>query len=115
MKSFVFLNRKGGTGKTSVSVTCAIELARLGFKTVLADCDPQGNSSSWLSKDFKYELSDVTYCPPCELNERLSIALHINPSVIELVIHCKSEEAEREAISSGKRSTCLSAPRAVCL
>lgn len=59
MKSFVFLNRKGGTGKTSVSVTCAIELARNGFRTVLADCDPQGNSSSWLAKDFQYELSDV--------------------------------------------------------
>lgn len=59
MKSFVFLNRKGGTGKTSVSVTCAIELARRGFRTVLADCDPQGNSSSWLAKDFQNELSDV--------------------------------------------------------
>lgn len=59
MKSFVFLNRKGGTGKTSISVTCAIELARRGFKTVLVDCDPQGNSSSWLSGEFKYELSDV--------------------------------------------------------
>lgn len=59
MKSFVFLNRKGGTGKTSVSVTCAIELARRGHKTVIADCDPQGNSSSWLAREFRYELSDV--------------------------------------------------------
>ncbi len=58
-KSFVFLNRKGGTGKTSVSVSCAIELAKRGFKTLLIDCDPQGNSSAWLAKDFKYEIADV--------------------------------------------------------
>ena len=67
MRSFVFLNRKGGTGKTSVSVTCAIELANKGFRTVLADCDPQGNSSSWLARDFKYELSDV-------LNGKISVS-----------------------------------------
>ena len=60
MKSFCFLNRKGGTGKTSISVTCAIELALQGFKTVLIDCDPQGNSSSWLAGNkFNHELSDV--------------------------------------------------------
>ncbi|MBQ8267772.1 MAG: ParA family protein, partial [Clostridia bacterium] len=37
---FSFLNRKGGTGKTSVSVTCAIQLALQGHKTLLIDCDP---------------------------------------------------------------------------
>ena len=59
MKSFVFLNRKGGTGKTSLSVTCGISLAAKGYKTLIVDCDPQGNSSSWLSSKFDYELADV--------------------------------------------------------
>ena len=59
MKSFSFLNRKGGTGKTSLSVTCAIQLALQGHKTLLIDCDPQGNSSSWLANNFQYELADV--------------------------------------------------------
>ena len=59
MKSFSFLNRKGGTGKTSVSVTCAIQLALQGKKTLLIDCDPQGNSSSWLAGNFNHELADV--------------------------------------------------------
>lgn len=59
MKSFVFLNRKGGTGKTSLAVTCGIGLSAKGKKTLLIDCDPQGNSSSWLAKDFTYELSDI--------------------------------------------------------
>lgn len=59
MKSFSFLNRKGGTGKTSVSVTSAIQLALKGYKTMLIDCDPQGNSSSWLATNFSHELADV--------------------------------------------------------
>ena len=59
MKSFVFLNRKGGTGKTSLAVTCGIKLSLLGKKVLLIDCDPQGNSSSWLGGKFTYELADV--------------------------------------------------------
>lgn len=75
-KSFVFLNRKGGTGKTSISVSCAIELAKKGHKTLLIDCDPQGNSSAWLAKDFKYEIADV-------LNRKVSVEDCITPSITE--------------------------------
>ncbi|WP_191015270.1 ParA family protein [Treponema zioleckii] len=75
-KSFVFLNRKGGTGKTSISVSCAIELAKKGHKTLLIDCDPQGNSSAWLAKDFKYEIADV-------LNKKVSVEDCITPSITE--------------------------------
>ena len=73
MKSFVFLNRKGGTGKTSLAVTCGIGLAGKGKKTLLIDCDPQGNSSSWLARDFSYELSDV-------LTGKVSAAECVRPS-----------------------------------
>ena len=59
MKSFVFLNRKGGTGKTSLSVAASLALSQKGKKVLLVDCDPQGNSSSWLAKDFSHELADV--------------------------------------------------------
>lgn len=59
MKSFSFLNRKGGTGKTSISVTCAINLALQGHKTLFIDCDPQGNSSAWLAGKFENELADI--------------------------------------------------------
>lgn len=61
MKSYAFALQKGGTGKTSISVSVAVELATKGKKVVYIDCDPQGNSSSWLLNEFDHELADVLY------------------------------------------------------
>ena len=61
MKSYACCLQKGGTGKTSISVILATELANKGYKTILIDCDPQGNSSSWLLHEFEHELADVLY------------------------------------------------------
>lgn len=61
MKSYAFAIQKGGTGKTSISVSVAVELANKGNKVVYIDCDPQGNSSSWLLNSFDYELADILY------------------------------------------------------
>jgi chromosome partitioning protein len=61
MKSYAFALQKGGTGKTSISVSVAVELANKGKKVVYIDCDPQGNSSSWLLNEFDHELADVLY------------------------------------------------------
>lgn len=59
MKTVAFGNFKGGTGKTSNSVSVAAILARNGNKVLLVDGDPQGNASSWLLKDISAELADV--------------------------------------------------------
>lgn len=61
IKTIAFHLQKGGTGKTSLSVTTAFELAKRG-RTVLLDLDPQGNASSWiLTESPKYELAAVLY------------------------------------------------------
>lgn len=61
MRSYAFALQKGGTGKSSIAVTIATELANMGYRTVLLDCDPQGNSSSWLLNEFEHELADALY------------------------------------------------------
>jgi cellulose biosynthesis protein BcsQ len=60
MKTIAFHIQKGGTGKSSCSGNIAAGLARKGFKTILIDCDQQGNASSWfLTNPIDFELVDV--------------------------------------------------------
>jgi len=59
MKTITFALQKGGTGKTSVSVAVAVELAKK-YKVIFIDADPQGNSSAWIGpNEIAYEFSDA--------------------------------------------------------
>lgn len=59
-KAIAFHLQKGGVGKTTVSGTLGCQSALNGYKTLLIDCDSQGNLSSWFLKEpSKYELADV--------------------------------------------------------
>jgi ATPases involved in chromosome partitioning len=59
-KAISFHLQKGGVGKTTISGTLACQSALSGIDTLLIDCDPQGNTSSWfLTEAPKYELADV--------------------------------------------------------
>lgn len=44
-KKLIFVNNKGGVGKTTLAFNCAVSLAEEGYKTVLVDLDPQCNLS----------------------------------------------------------------------
>ena len=47
----IFLNFKGGTGKTSISAFYAFRLAQLGMQVLLIDLDPQANLTQCLGID----------------------------------------------------------------
>lgn len=57
---FVFANQKGGVGKTTTAVNTATMLAARGFRVLLIDIDPQGNTTSSLGID-KSALQGSTY------------------------------------------------------
>ncbi len=59
-KTVAFHLQKGGVGKTTISGALACQSALNGHDTLIIDCDPQGNTSSWFLVDPpKYELADV--------------------------------------------------------
>lgn len=59
MRVISFALQKGGTGKTSISVSVAAYLAQRG-KVLLVDADPQGNATTWIAgSTISTELADV--------------------------------------------------------
>jgi len=50
MKTIAVLSRKGGSGKTTVSVSLAVAAQQAGLKTVLADVDPMRSAAVVLAK-----------------------------------------------------------------
>lgn len=70
MKTITFGIQKGGTGKTSISVSVASQLAVDGKKTLFIDADPQGNATGWILKELNHELADVLF-NSCQVEEAI--------------------------------------------
>ncbi len=50
MKTIAFVTQKGGTGKSSLSVSLAVAAQERGLKPYLIDLDPQGTTGNWYER-----------------------------------------------------------------
>ena len=109
-KKIIFLNQKGGVGKTTTAVNVGSALAREGYKVLLVDLDSQGNLSSAVSADTSrpgiYEIlageADLSAVQTTPVDGLFCLSGGINMAglAIELVDEDNREFFLRNALSS---------------
>ena len=70
MPAILYGNMKGGVGKTTNSVMTAYQLAKLGYKTLVCDLDPQANVTQLLRRTY-----GLQHGTDLQINKTMMVAL----------------------------------------
>jgi chromosome partitioning protein len=100
------LNQKGGVGKTTTAINLAAYLAKAGRSVLVADLDPQGNSTSGLGLD-KQALGSTLYDVLFSRAEASSTIQKISPELFILPSNANLAGAEVELVSLDNREVRL--------
>ena len=103
-----FANQKGGVGKTTSCVNIAASIGAKGYRVLLIDCDPQGNSTTGVGinkKNIQHSVYDalIGEAEPTDCVMKTEFKnLYVVPATINLA------GAEFELFDVEKREKCLS-------
>lgn len=73
MKVITFVTQKGGAGKTTLTVNCAVAAERRGKRVLILDLDPQGSAESWF-QDREADAPKLVQLGSWELPEAIAKA-----------------------------------------
>jgi chromosome partitioning protein len=70
---FSFVTQKGGSGKTTLTLCCAVAAQEAGHQALIIDLDPQGTASSWY-QDREAEIPRLVHIQSTQLLNALTAA-----------------------------------------
>jgi chromosome partitioning protein len=73
MRVVSFVTQKGGSGKTALSLCCAVAAEEAGQRVLLVDLDPQGTAEAWY-RDREAETPKLVRIDAADLDEALTTA-----------------------------------------
>ena len=72
------MSSAGGTGKSTVAVNTAYQLARMGKATALVDCDPNGSLALFTGLEDPPTEKNLSSCPvSIKLQRRLALVFYL--------------------------------------
>ena len=83
MPAILYGNMKGGVGKTTNSVLTAYQLAKLGYKTLVCDLDPQANATQLLRRTY-----GLQHGTDLQIGKTMMVALteeNIKPAIVNIM------------------------------
>lgn len=81
--AILYGNMKGGVGKTTNSVMTAYQLAKLGYKTLVCDLDPQANVTQLLRRTY-----GLQHGSDLQIDKTMMVALmdeNIKPAIVNIM------------------------------
>lgn len=91
-----FVNQKGGTGKTTLSVNVAAALAKTGSKVLLIDADKQGSAGTWASLRHETPFQVVSMARENMARDAMKLAADYDHTIIDGPPH--AQEVARSCI-----------------
>src|SRR5437868_10811786 len=93
LRTVAVMNEKGGSGKTTTTISLAAVLAERGYRILVVDLDPQASASLWLGRGREPGL----YRAIAEKRDRKSTRLNSSHVSISYAVFCLKKKKKNKS------------------